>query len=56
MENHEILEALKVINSKLDKVQEETHLLPQILEIVTANGQGIETLSSRIDKLERVSC
>ena len=37
---------------KLDDIKKDTGILPQILEIVTANGQGIEMLASRVNDLE----
>lgn len=39
--------------TKLDEMKKDTTFIPQIFDIVTANGQGIEVLSGRIDKLEK---
>ena len=39
--------------NKLDSMKENTDMIPAILEIVTANGQGIEVISKRVDKLEK---
>ncbi len=38
---------------KLDSMKENTDMIPSILEIVTGNGQGIEVISERVDKLEK---
>ncbi len=37
---------------KLNEMKKNTDLIPSIVEIVTANGQGIEVLSNRLDKVE----
>jgi hypothetical protein len=42
------------VDNKLSKIEIDTGLIPEILEIVTANGQGIETISSRVDRLESI--
>jgi len=47
----EIAELTKQVGincNKLDKMKKNTDLIPQIFEIVTANGQGLEVLSDRI--------
>jgi len=37
---------------KLNEIKEHTDILPQMFELVQANGQGIEDLSGRLDKIE----
>lgn len=37
---------------KLDAIKENTGILPQMYEMVQANGRGIEKLAERVDKLE----
>ena len=49
----ELKEQVGINCTKLDKMKENTDLLPQMFELVQANGQGIEDLSGRIDKLEK---
>ncbi len=43
---------LDTVSSEVKGIKEKTDLIPQVLEIVQANGQGIEVISERVDKLE----
>lgn len=40
------------LSNEVKDIKDKTDLIPQVLEIVQANGQGIEVLSERVDKLE----
>ncbi len=40
------------LGNEISNIRKDTELLPQILEIVQANGNGVEVLSKRVDALE----
>ena len=42
----------QITNKKIDGVQEDTRLIPEMHSMLAAAGQNIETLSARVDKME----
>ncbi len=44
---------LDTMKTDMDVIKEHTDILPQMYGVVQANGQGIEGLAERLDKLER---
>jgi len=52
---HELYELKEQVGkncTKLDKMKENTDLLPDMFEMLKANGNNLEVLSKRLDKVE----
>ncbi len=51
--SEELVKAINEVAGNCEKLNCMDKKLDSIIEIVTANGQGIEIISSRVDKLEK---
>lgn len=49
---NELKEQIVLNCTKLDKMKENTDLLPDMFEMLKANGNNLEVLSKRLDKVE----